>query len=106
MVHKLVAECFIGPRPNGFVIDHIDRNKLNNSVSNLRYVSVSTNTANTPVRKSNSTNEKFIYWSSRRNKFELYARINGVQQYFGSYADLQSAIDARSKVVKEFGLYL
>lgn len=36
-IHYLVAEYFISKRPDNMVIDHIDRNKLNNNVSNLRY---------------------------------------------------------------------
>lgn len=38
-IHRLVAETFI-PNPNNYSdVDHIDRNKHNNSVSNLRWVS-------------------------------------------------------------------
>ena len=37
-VHVLVAQEFIGERPEDLVIDHIDDNKLNNNVNNLRYV--------------------------------------------------------------------
>ena len=37
-VHKLVAEAFLGPRPDGHVIDHIDGNHLNNRADNLRYI--------------------------------------------------------------------
>lgn len=36
-VHKLVAEVFFGKRPNGLHIRHLDGNKQNNSVDNLRY---------------------------------------------------------------------
>jgi hypothetical protein len=36
-VHKLVAKLFIGNRPDGFVIRHLDGNRLNNHVSNLAY---------------------------------------------------------------------
>ncbi len=42
----LVAKCFIGERPEGLVIDHIDRNPLNNNVSNLRYVTQKENNWN------------------------------------------------------------
>ena len=45
-VHKLVAEYFIGPRPEGLVIDHIDGNYLNNRVDNLRYVTLKENSNN------------------------------------------------------------
>lgn len=36
-VHKLVAEAFIGPRPDGTEVCHDDGVKSNNDVSNLRY---------------------------------------------------------------------
>jgi hypothetical protein len=41
--HTLVLEAFIGPRPEGFQADHIDNNRINNSVENLRWVSKSIN---------------------------------------------------------------
>jgi hypothetical protein len=37
-VHVLVAEAFIGKRPKGKVVNHIDFDKTNNHVSNLEYV--------------------------------------------------------------------
>jgi len=37
-IHRLVAEAFIGPCPEGYECDHIDRNRQNNHVSNLRWV--------------------------------------------------------------------
>ena len=40
-IHKVVAECFIGPKPEGYEIDHIDRNSRNNDYTNLRYVTKS-----------------------------------------------------------------
>nr|DAY59296.1 MAG TPA: homing endonuclease [Caudoviricetes sp.] len=45
-VHRLVALAFLGERPEGMVIDHIDRDKTNNHISNLRYCSLSENSKN------------------------------------------------------------
>lgn len=59
-IHRLVALTFI-PNPNNLPqIDHIDRNKLNNNVYNLRWVDAKTNANNKP-------------YSSR----VIQARING-----------------------------
>lgn len=36
-IHSLVAEAFLGERPNGMVINHIDQNPLNNFYKNIEY---------------------------------------------------------------------
>lgn len=49
-LHRLVAETFI-PNPNNYrYIDHIDRDKTNNCVTNLRWCSAKENTNNTAGR--------------------------------------------------------
>ena len=44
--HRLVAEKYL-PNPNNLpIVDHIDRNRQNNRLENLRWVTIPTNNAN------------------------------------------------------------
>ena len=45
-VHRLIAETFLPNPENKPYIDHIDRNRANNDVSNLRWVTVKENAYN------------------------------------------------------------
>ena len=69
-VHKFVAEAFIGPRPAGFVTDHINGNKLDNRACNLQYI---TNAEN--MRKGVIEN------GHRGNKYHYTLRIDGLLEF-------------------------
>lgn len=43
-IHRLVYETFIGPIPEGLVIDHIDNDFTNNRVWNLQAITKAENT--------------------------------------------------------------
>lgn len=45
-VHRLVLETFVGPCPDGFECDHINRKRDDNYVENLRWVSKTENQRN------------------------------------------------------------
>lgn len=42
-IHQLVAELTLGEKPLGYVVNHIDGNKLNNHPSNLEYCTINEN---------------------------------------------------------------
>jgi hypothetical protein len=66
-VHRLVAIHYI-PNPNKYdEVDHIDRNKLNNHVENLRWVNRSINSLNRGMSKNNTSKYKHIYFHKNRN---------------------------------------
>lgn len=51
MVHVAVWEAFHGPTPPGKTIDHIDRNRSNNRLDNLRAATTKEQRANTKVHR-------------------------------------------------------
>ena len=63
LVHRLVAKYFIKNPENKPCVDHIDFNKSNNKMSNLRWVTY-------------EENNKFRYDAGRANQYTLYGQKN------------------------------
>ena len=63
-IYTLVAYNFLGPRPEGLYIDHIDRNILNSRLDNLRYVTPSENNKNSSTYRDDILEEDL----TERNK--------------------------------------
>ena len=109
LIHRLLAEAFIPNPENKPYIDHIDRDRTNNSINNLKWVTHKENMWNLSVQKNNKLQEQFIYFKIRRKKtnsgVKLYERYwfeitrDGIkhQKYFKT---LQEAKDYRDEFLK------
>ena len=88
-VHRLVGIHYI-PNPEGKgEVDHIDRDKLNNDVSNLRWATSSENNQNKGTRCDNTSGHKNICWDSTHCRWRYLKEIRGKkkQRYFKSKTD-------------------
>jgi len=84
-VHKIVAESFLNHIPNGHkkVIDHIDNNKLNNSLKNLQIITQRENSSKD--KKNKSSNFTGVYWNKKSKKWHSQIKIKSKKKHLGNF---------------------
>lgn len=101
-IHRLVWLYMTGKFPLK-VIDHIDRDKLNNRFSNLRDVSQSENVANTKLKSNNTSGIIGVRFYKPRGNWVATITVNKVRKHLGYFKDKEAAIVARRIAEKECG---
>jgi hypothetical protein len=102
-IHKFVANAFLPNPENKRCIDHVDNNRLNNDIKNLRWATYSENNMNRKISSKNKSGFKGISWHKKRNKWQSHITINGKQQNLGYFDNIEDAIHAR--VIKSEELF-
>ena len=87
--------------PNAKMIDHQDRNKLNNTDNNLMPCTQKENSENMPLFITNTSGYKGVCWDKSREKWMAYIDHNGTRINLGRYNDISDAIRSRLKKEKE-----
>jgi hypothetical protein len=87
-IHRLVAHVYLGMdlEYNGLDVDHIDRNPLNNDVSNLRVITHQKNGFNTDA--------KGYHWATREKKWRAKIMLNGKDIHIGYFDNEEEARQA------------
>jgi len=93
--HILIFLYHYGRMPKE--IDHIDGNKFNNKIKNLRECTRSQNCWNTGTPKTNTSGIKGVSWRSDRGKWRAYIKLHGKTIYLGCFKHIKDAGDAVSK---------
>ena len=89
--HRLAWLFYYGYLPEKS-IDHIDRNRSNNRIDNLREVSQSCNTRNTGNFSHNSSGVKGVRYDSVRNKWRVEIKVNSVNIFLYRTSDFEEAV--------------
>lgn len=90
-VHRLAWFYVHGSWPTG-QIDHIDGNKNNNAISNLRDVSPQGNAQNiTKPRKNNNSSALGVSWHKKSSKWQVHICVYKHRKYIGLFENFEDA---------------
>lgn len=89
---------------NNVLIDHKNRNGLDNRKSNLRICDFSENGVNTKVRRDNTSGFKGISWRPAQKTWMVRIWVRGDCKYIGCFKIKREAVIAYNKMAKkEYG---
>jgi hypothetical protein len=97
-MHKLVC-----PAPDGMIVDHINRNRLDNRTVNLRAATQKQNVWNRKfIKKRGKTRHQGIRLDKNKDKWQVRLTVNGRRRSFGYYADETEAAEAYDRVAEKY----
>ena len=88
-LHRLVFLLHHGYLPE--IVDHIDGNKANNRIENLRGATKSQNSMNQKIRSTNTSSVKGVSWHKVNKKWKVALCKNYKSYYYGTYEDKELA---------------
>lgn len=91
--HRVAWAHFYGKWPDN-ILDHINCDRADNRIVNLREATVSQNKANSKVSTRNTSGAKGVYWNKRENKWIARIRHGGRDVFLGSFHTLPDAAQA------------
>jgi hypothetical protein len=106
--HRIIFAMHHGYMPE--FIDHIDGNRLNNRIENLRECDNRQNQHNAKIPCTNKTGVKNVFWDKARKKWAVFMRIKSKPTWLGRFDDLELAelvaIEARNKFQGRFARHV
>lgn len=101
--HRLAWLYIYGYMPN--FIDHINGNRKDNRIKNLRSVNRQENQRNMKLHKSNKSGFCGVCYNSNKNKWRAYIVINNKQKSLGVFKNKEEAIKARMEANILYGFH-
>jgi len=112
-IHRLVAETFIPNIENKPEVDHIDRNRHNNNVNNLRWVNDIEQAENKSVWDKSKTQRKYIMLEDTKTKKNpnpswkitiKNKKLTFVKRFEYASHTLEDIVEIRNKILNENGI--
>jgi len=92
--HRIIYAVVTGKMPEGD-IDHINGDRIDNRIQNLRDVSQLENGHNRKKQKNNSSGFQGVYWDAHAQKWRARICVNKQAIHLGLFEDINDAVQAR-----------
>jgi hypothetical protein len=92
--HRLIFLYHFGYLPE-HEVDHIDRDRSNNKIENLREVSRTCNMRNSTQRSRTSSGVKGLAWHKPTQKWLARIMVHSTRKHLGTYSDFTEAVAHR-----------
>lgn len=100
--HRLIFAMHHGYFPEWYV-DHINRDRLDNRIENLREVGPTCSAQNVGNTCGSTSPCKGVYWNTREQKWHASIGVDYKNISLGYYRDHEDAVQARKKKEEELG---
>jgi hypothetical protein len=105
LAHRIVWAVAYGVWPSNEV-DHVNMDRADNRISNLREADHSENNRNRSVQSNNTSGRKCVSWHKRAGKWRAHIVLHGKQRHLGLFATADEAYAAYLAAVEEMhGVY-
>jgi hypothetical protein len=104
LAHRVAWAIHYGEWPLG-QIDHINHDRTNNRIANLRVVRNSENCKNTTLRASNTSGITGVTWDRANNRWRAQICVNGVMISLGRFTNKSDAIRVRKQAERRHGFH-
>lgn len=105
LAHRIVWEMHYGKIPEGMQVDHINHDRTDNRIENLRLVNANENGKNQKSSTRNKSGVVGVSWKSQKNKWHAQIMVDGKQIHLGFYDDINDAKDARKVAERKYGFH-
>lgn len=86
--------------------DHINHDRLDNKICNLRPVNRVNNMRNASMYKRNKSGFTGVVWDKLRSKWKAQIKVNGANINLGRFIDISGAIKARQEANIKYGFHV
>lgn len=105
MSHRIVWALQGLTVPNGYCIDHINGDKQDNRLANLRCTTITLNCRNQKLRKNNTSGHIGIYWKTDKKKWEATITVNRRKIWRQYFTDIHEAVSCRQFEAAKYGFH-